>query len=45
LCRTRTGRRPARRQGAWDKEQKVEVSDDGNITEYRVDLKVTFVLD
>jgi hypothetical protein len=32
-------------QGAWVKEQKVEVSEDGNITEYRVDLKVTFVLD
>jgi len=32
-------------QGAWVKEQKVQVSDDGNITEYRVDLKVTFVLD
>jgi flavin-binding protein dodecin len=32
-------------QGAWVKEQKVEVSDDGNLTEYRVDLKVTFELD
>jgi dodecin len=32
-------------QGAWVKEQKVKVSDDGSITEYRVDLKVTFVLD
>jgi flavin-binding protein dodecin len=26
-------------QGAWVKEQKVEVSEDGNITEYRVDLR------
>ena len=32
-------------QGAWVKEQKVKVSDDGSITEYRVDIKVTFVLD
>jgi hypothetical protein len=32
-------------QGAWVKEQKVKVSGDGSITEYRVDLKVTFVLD
>jgi flavin-binding protein dodecin len=32
-------------QGAWIKEQKVKVSEDGSITEYRVDLKVTFVLD
>ena len=32
-------------QGAWVKEQKVKVSDNGSITEYRVDLKVTFVLD
>lgn len=31
-------------EGAWVKEQKVVVSD-GNITGYRVDLKVTFVLD
>ena len=30
-------------QGAWVKEQKV-VCRDGAITEYRVDLKVTFVL-
>lgn len=30
-------------QGAWVKEQKV-VCDGENITEYRVDLKVTFVL-
>jgi hypothetical protein len=32
-------------QGAWVKEQKVKVSEDGSITGYRVDLKVTFVLD
>jgi flavin-binding protein dodecin len=32
-------------QGAWVKEQKVKVTEDGSITEYRVDLKVTFVLD
>ena len=32
-------------QGAWVKEQKVKISDDGNISEYRVDLMVTFVLD
>jgi hypothetical protein len=31
-------------QGAWVKEQKVKVSD-GRITEYRADLKVTFLLD
>ena len=30
--------------GAWIKEQKVEISE-GNITEYRVNLQVTFVLD
>jgi flavin-binding protein dodecin len=30
--------------GAWIKEQKVDVSD-GRITDYRVDLKVSFVLD
>lgn len=29
---------------AWVKEQKVKVSD-GNLDEYRVDLKITFVLD
>lgn len=31
-------------EGAWVKEQKVVV-EDGNITGFRVDLKVTFVLD
>jgi flavin-binding protein dodecin len=31
-------------QGAWVKEQKVKV-DHGQISEYRVDLKVTFVLE
>jgi flavin-binding protein dodecin len=30
--------------GAWVKEQKVEISG-GTITEYRVNLQVTFVLD
>jgi flavin-binding protein dodecin len=30
--------------GAWIKEQKVEITE-GNITEYRVNLQVTFVLD
>jgi flavin-binding protein dodecin len=30
--------------GAWVKEQKVDVSE-GGITDYRVDLKVSFVLD
>lgn len=32
-------------QGAWVKEQKVKISGDGSISEFRVDLKVTFVLD
>lgn len=32
-------------QGAWVKEQKVKVGADGAISEFRVDLKVTFVLD
>lgn len=31
-------------EGAWVKEQKVVVTD-GNISGFRVDLKVTFVLD
>ena len=31
-------------QGAWIKEQKVKIAD-GAITEYRVDLMITFVLD
>ncbi len=30
-------------QGAWVKEMKVDVND-GKVTNYRVDLKVTFVL-
>ena len=30
--------------GAWVQDQEVLVGDDGNITEYRVLLKVTFVL-
>ena len=32
-------------QGAWVKEQMVRVSEDGSVSEFRVDLKVTFVLD
>lgn len=31
--------------GAWVKEQKVSCDDNGRITEYRVDLKVTFILE
>ena len=30
--------------GAWIKDQRVEISE-GNITEYRILMKVTFVLD
>ena len=30
--------------GAWVKQQKVEVSD-GKITQYRVNMQITFVLD
>lgn len=32
-------------QGGWVKEQKVSCDENGRINEYRVDLKVTFVLD
>jgi hypothetical protein len=32
-------------QGAWVESQKVECDDNGKIAEYRVVLKVTFVLD
>ena len=32
-------------QGAWVQSQKVECGDDGKIKEFRVVLKVTFVLD
>lgn len=31
--------------GGWVKEQKVLCDENGRINEYRVDLKVTFVLD
>lgn len=31
--------------GAWVHNQKVECDDQGNIAEYRVNLKVTFVLE
>ncbi|HEY5902065.1 MAG TPA: dodecin family protein [Anaerolineales bacterium] len=30
---------------AWIANQEVEVAEDGSITEYRVQLKVTFILD
>ena len=30
---------------AWIQNQEVQIDEDGNITEYRVQLKVTFVLD
>jgi flavin-binding protein dodecin len=32
-------------QGAWVQSQKVECGDDGKIKEYRVVMKVTFVLE
>lgn len=32
-------------QSAWIKEQQVTVDADGQITNYRVDMKVTFILD
>lgn len=41
---TKAGESVRNIQGAWVKEQKVKV-DDGQISEYRVDLKVTFVLE
>jgi dodecin len=31
--------------GAWISEQKVRVDDDGKIKEYRVDMRLTFVLE
>lgn len=31
--------------GAWISEQKVELADDGTIKHFRVDMKLTFVLD
>ena len=30
---------------AWIADQEVEIDENGNITEYRVHLKVTFILD
>jgi flavin-binding protein dodecin len=30
---------------AWVQNQEVEIDDDGNISEYRVALKVTFILE
>jgi hypothetical protein len=32
-------------QGSWVNEQSVRVSDDGAISEFRVNLRVTFLLD
>ena len=32
-------------QGAWIQEQKVVVDGNGKITEYRVNMKISFVLD
>ncbi len=29
---------------AWVENQQVQIDDDGNITEYRVSLKITFIL-
>ena len=31
--------------GAWISEHKVELDDDGNIRHFRVDMKLTFVLE
>jgi len=31
--------------GAWVSEQKIELNEDGSIKHFRVDLKLTFVLD
>lgn len=31
--------------GAWISEQKVELAEDGTIKHFRVDMKLTFVLD
>ena len=31
--------------GAWISEHKVELDDDGNIKHFRVDMKLTFVLE
>lgn len=31
--------------GAWISEQKVEIADDGTIRHFRVDMKLTFLLD
>lgn len=32
-------------QGAWISEQKVELAEDGTIKHFRVDMKLTFLLD
>ena len=31
--------------GSWISEQKVELADDGTIKHFRVDMKLTFILD
>jgi flavin-binding protein dodecin len=31
--------------GAWISEQKVEIAEDGTISHFRVDMKLTFVLE
>jgi len=31
--------------GAWIKNQEVLIGEDGNITEYRVQMKITFILE
>lgn len=31
--------------GVWISEQKVQIADDGSIEHFRVDMRVTFVLD
>lgn len=41
----RAGKTLRRIQGAWVKEQQVVVDGSGNITNYRVDMKITFLLD
>jgi flavin-binding protein dodecin len=42
---TRAGKTLRHVRGAWVKEQHVRCGDDGRITEYQVNMMVTFVLD
>jgi len=42
---TRAGKTLRHVRGAWIKEQHVRCGDDGRITEYQVNMMVTFVLD